>query len=227
MAQWILKSNSQIVPWHSLRHLRTKELNNNVVEERKRLVFMENICVKLGDSMSLPVKTFSEDKVEYTPYEDEDGTIRSIPKNEAVDAAGNHLFQQLVTDTLTQVEVLLPHGEELLAARVIRRTLDENRKIMSKHSDNSILNTLMYDVEFPDGTVRPYAANVIADKIYAQVDLEGTQTNIIDTIIDHCTYGHAVLKNDQYLVTKRGRQHLRNTTAGWKLLIAMEDGSEQ
>ena len=27
------------------------------------------------------------------------------------------------------------------------------------------LNTLMYDVEFPDGEIRPYAANVIADNI--------------------------------------------------------------
>ena len=29
---------------------------------------------------------------------------------------------------------------------------------MGKHSENPILNTLMDDVEFPDGTIRPYAA---------------------------------------------------------------------
>ena len=32
MAQLILKSNSQIVPRRSIRHIRTKELNNNLVE---------------------------------------------------------------------------------------------------------------------------------------------------------------------------------------------------
>ena len=90
-----------------------------------------------------------------------------------------------MTDTLIQAEVILPHVEELLAAKVIRRTLDENGKIMGKHSDNPILNTLMYDAEIPDGTIRPYAANAIADNIYAQVDSEGIQTNIIDAIIDH------------------------------------------
>ena len=37
MAQWILNSNSQIFPCRSLCHLRTKELNNNLVEERKHL----------------------------------------------------------------------------------------------------------------------------------------------------------------------------------------------
>ena len=40
MAQWILKSKSQIFPRRSLRHLRTEDLNNNLVEERKRLAFM-------------------------------------------------------------------------------------------------------------------------------------------------------------------------------------------
>ena len=98
---------------------------------------------------------------------------------------------------------------------------------MGKHSENPILNTLMDDVEFPDGTIRPYAANFITDNIYVQVDSEGIRTNIIDTIIDHCTDVHAVSKNDQYFITKCGRQHLRTTTAGWKLLIAMKDGSKQ
>ena len=41
---------------------------------------------------------------------------------------------------------------------------------MGKNSDNPILNTLMYDVELPDGTIRLYTANVIADNIYAQID---------------------------------------------------------
>ena len=126
--------------------------------------------MKLGDSMSLPKNPFSQDEVEYTPYEDEDGAPCSIPENQAVDAAVKPLFQKLVTDTLIQAEVLLPHGEELLGAKVIRHTLDENGKVMGKPSDNPILNTLMYDVELPDGTIRPYSASVIADNIYAQVD---------------------------------------------------------
>jgi len=56
MAQWVLQSNGQIVPRRALRHLKVAETNNNVAEERKRQVFMECICVKLGDSMSLPSK---------------------------------------------------------------------------------------------------------------------------------------------------------------------------
>ena len=110
MAQWILKPNSQIFPRCSICHLKNEDLNNNLVEERKHLAFMENIWVKLGGSISLPLKPFSEDEVEYTPYEDEDGAPHSIPENEAVDASVKPLLQQTVTDTLIQAEVLLPHG---------------------------------------------------------------------------------------------------------------------
>ena len=73
----------------------------------------------------------------------------------------------------------------MLADRVIRHTLDENGKVMGKHSDNLIINKLVYDVEFPDGTIRPYTVNVVTDNIYAQVDSEGIQTNISDAIINH------------------------------------------
>ena len=125
------------------------------------------------------------------------------------------------------MDVLLPHGEELLASKEIHLTFDENGRVMGKHSDNPILNTLMYYVEFPDRTIHPYTANVIANNMYAQVDSEGIRIKIFDAIIDHCTNGHAVSENDQYFITKRGRQHLRKTTSGCKLLIATKDGTKQ
>jgi hypothetical protein len=35
------------------------------------------------------------------------------------------------------------------------------------------MDTRIYDVQFPDGHVEAYSANVIAENIYAQVDEEG------------------------------------------------------
>ena len=43
----------------------------------------------------------------------------------------------------------------------------------------------MYEIEFPDGEIRPYAANVIADNIWAQVDPEGQRYVIFESIIDY------------------------------------------
>ena len=54
-------------------------------------------------------------------------------------------------------------------AKVSRRILDEDGKLVGTYYENPILNTLMYDVEVPDGATNPYAANMIAEN----VDLDG------------------------------------------------------
>ena len=228
MTQWVLKSNGNIVPRRSCRTL--TEIENqamNETERRKRAIFMTAIREKYGDSLSLrPIPVKPED-VEFVAYEDEDEEPQIIPENEAVDAQGKPLFQQSVTDALIQAEVLLPHGEELLAATVIRRSMDEDGKVIGAHHDNPILNTLLYDVEFPDGTIKPYAANVIAENIYEQVDDEGRYSHMFDSILDFAKDLHAVSKENKYFVSKRGKQSLRKTTAGWKLLVRWNDNSEQ
>ena len=84
-------------------------------------------------------------------------------------------MQQSVNDKMIQLEVLLPHGEGLQVAKVVRRTLDENGKLVGSYSDNFILNSLLYEVEFTDGTTKPYAANMIAQNIHDSVDGDGRQ----------------------------------------------------
>ena len=42
--------------------------------------------------------------------------------------------------------------------------------MIGQHHKNPLLNTLMYDIEFPNGDVRKYAANIIAVNLLAQVD---------------------------------------------------------
>ena len=85
----------------------------------------------------------------------------------------------------------------------------------------------MYDVEFPDGMVKQYAANTIAENILNQVDSEGHLYNLLDAIIDHKTEGKTITRNNMYVVTKRGRRRQRKSTEGWKLLVLWKDGTKQ
>jgi hypothetical protein len=48
-----------------------------------------------------------------------------------------------------------------------------------------ILDTRIYEVQFPDGHMAEYTANVIAECIYSQVDDEGHQYLLLDEIIDY------------------------------------------
>jgi hypothetical protein len=81
------------------------------------------------------------------------------------------------------------------------------------------LDTREYEVEFPDGTMDTYSANIVAENLYSQVDTEGKQYQVLSEIIDHRTNGHAVSIDDAFITDKYSNQHRRKTTMGWEMLI--------
>jgi hypothetical protein len=77
-----------------------------------------------------------------------------------------------------------------------------------------MLDTRTYEIEFTDGRSDEYTANVIAENIYSQCDIEGRKYNLMKGIIDHKTDGHAVEPTDMYI--KHGRnKKVRKTTKFW------------
>jgi hypothetical protein len=58
-------------------------------------------------------------------------------------------------------------------------------------------HTRVYNVEFPDGRVDKYAADIIAESMFTQVDDEEVQYLLMDEIVDHLRDGTAVLTDDQ------------------------------
>ena len=43
--------------------------------------------------------------------------------------------------------------------KLICRAFDENGKLIGTYAENPILNSHLYEVEFPDGEVKEFAAN--------------------------------------------------------------------
>jgi hypothetical protein len=132
-----------------------------------------------------------------------------------------------MTDLLINAEVLLPQGESEQMAKVLRRAVDDDGKMIGTFNNNPILNTIVYEVEFPDGTVREYAANVIAENILQQVDPNGRHSHVLDGIVGHKKDGHAVSNDDAFVVTRRGQRKLRHTTKGWHFEVQWRDGTTQ
>ena len=64
----------------------------------------------------------------------------------------------------------LLQGESIQVSKVAQSILDEYRKLVGTYSANPMLNTLMYDVEFPDSATKPYAYNTIDENIHNSVD---------------------------------------------------------
>ena len=77
---------------------------------------------------------------------------------------------------------------------------------------------MIYGVEFPDGSVKQYSANVISNHMYLQVDQDLFSQKLLISIINYRNYGHAVTNDDMYVTTKSNPKILCQTTVGWKLL---------
>jgi len=228
MAQWVLQQNGQIVPRRTLRRLNQEELShNNLVEVAKREAFDAEIKQRLGDSLSVPPE-LDVDENEPEDYEidhdlDEGSPDQVIPAADAVDSTGRPINQQSIADLLINAEVLLDHGETKQMARVLRRSIDEHGRIIG-NLDGS-LKSLVYDVEFPDGAVKQYAANVIAENVLSQVDSAGHHYQLLDGIDNHQRLGNAISKANAYVTTKRGVRRLRQTTIGWRFHCNWKDGT--
>ena len=92
--------------------------------------------------------------------------------------------------------------------------------------DNPLLNSIIYEIEFPDRQIKKYTANVIAENILSQIDTDGFATVFFDNIIDYKKSNNTVNKSDRYLYDRKNRKRLKQTTVGQKLLVVWKDGSE-
>ena len=90
-----------------------------------------------------------------------------------VDATGEPVEQQPMYDQLIHAKIVLPQGDKLQTAKVIGRTVEPEGHIVGTYHENPIMNNIVYDVKFPDGEVKEYLANIIAENLFSQADNEG------------------------------------------------------
>ena len=57
--------------------------------------------------------------------------------------------------------------------------------LIGKANQNPILDILSYQVQFPDGEIASYAANLIAENMITQCDPDGNQFLLLESITDH------------------------------------------
>ena len=107
---------------------------------------------------------------------------------------------------------------------VKQRAREAEGELFGTRKSNPILDTRLYEVEFPDVNVAEFTANVIAENMFSQCDGAGNQYRLMSGILDHKSNDKAVSKSYQYVVI-RGRQFPRKTTVRWKLCIEWRDGS--
>ena len=96
---------------------------------------------------------------------------------------------------MINTEVLLPHGEMNTVAKVVKQSVDADGKVVGSFSENPMLNTLVYECEFPDSMTKEYAASIIAKNIILESDPDGYRERMMVITADHKRGGDAVRKS--------------------------------
>ena len=195
------------------------------MEVKKREVFIALIKQRWGDSVT-PSKD-DEAVLKYDDYKDEYEEPRIIPDiEEPVDSTGKPINQQPFYDKLINAEVQLQMGDSLVKGKVIGRSVEPDGTIIGSYDDNPMLNSFLYDVEFPDGQVKEYLANVLAENMLTRVDRDGFSVTLLEAIIDYKKDESAINIADKYIITPKRRKTLCRTTQSWKLKVLWKDQSE-
>jgi hypothetical protein len=175
------------------------------------------------NELDLPI----DDPFDMEPYGDDEMMMFQISEVDLVDASGKPIIMQSLTDGSINAEVLLPIGDGGDIAKVVQCAVDLEGKLIGEYNENHILNTLRYMCEFPDGTVKEFAANMIALSIFEKSDADGHMNTLLYKIVDHKSSEEAVKIADKYIVSRNDMKRIRQTTVGWKFLVEWTNGGRQ
>ena len=70
----------------------------------------------------------------------------------------------------------------MVAARVVRRSLGTDSKVVGYFNHNKMLESRIYDILFMDGNIQQLHANRIDLSMYKYVDSEGFTSKILDQV---------------------------------------------
>jgi len=227
MCYWILTNTEKVIARSTVQAISEADINTEqVTSELKALD--SAIETKLSDSsedhdgLDLPdylqfVDEGLENEDIQTPHYEQVEPEAAMPEADDLDHDAY--------DKYISAEVILPKGDAFLLGKVVGRKRDAEDNLIGTAHSNPIFDTRLYQVQFPEGQVEEYSANVIAQNLYSQLDSEGHHFVLLEDIIDYEKNEDAVPYENRFMISNNGNIHKRCTTKGWSLCVLWKDGS--
>ena len=117
------------------------------------------------------------------PGEDDEINWKYLLKDDTNYEVGEETtFEHSLHDSLIHAAVLLPHNDEMSKGIVKGRHTNINGEVIGQFHVNPLLNNIIYDVEFADGTIKEFAANIVAQNIYSAMSDNRKCSKILESI---------------------------------------------
>ncbi len=152
---------------------------------------------------------------------EEDHGDMSLPETPDIDDVDDNLMDKFLNAELI-FDVGTVHERD---GRVVKPAKGTSGEPIGRAHANPLFDTREYVVEFTDGSSENYFANVIAECMYAKVDSEGNQYQLLSKITDHRSDHLGIEIADGFTTSRNSNRVPKSTTRGWSLLVSWKDGS--
>ena len=223
LCYWLVTENGKVIARTTVQHVtRDDYLDDKVKQQIEQ--FDTNLENRLDDTNFYTDQ--AGDAIFY--LEDEEGpTLQDdiTTNDEETTPEADDLTDDMI-DKYIGAELIFDVGSgDERRGKVVKRSRGLDGTAIGQSHTNPLFDTREYVVEFTDGSTDLYMANIIAENMYAQVDEEGNQYQLMNEITDHRKDASAISINDGFVANSSGNAVPKKTTRGWELLVSWKDGS--
>ena len=228
---YILLDNGSFIARSSVIGISEAELHE---ENLKRLCdqFTKSVNEKIGNYKQGAYNDSQPGEIYYTAFgdqSDEDDNVLPYGAEEQspqFDEVNQEYLDSLDNYIGTNVTIPGKNGEPPVIAIIKGRKRDHLGNPIGEKHINPVLDTRVYNLEFPDGRVEEYGVNTIVENICEQVDEYGWDSGLVDEIVSFRKDEEvAIPKGERSVVQVNGITKPVITTKGWDIQIRWTDGT--
>ena len=229
LCYWILTDHGRVVARTTVQHVSSDEMGTTEVAD-KMSSFTSSLTNHIGgDVVTSDMDGFPDfinEDVEDPFGEQQEEQDPEWPRLPEIDDIIDSADAECAHDTYHQyigAEVAVPDAAGVRRMAKVLRQVRANTN--EGETNNPLLDTSVFEVQFPDGTIDRLTANLIAENLMSQCDENGYHYQALHEIVEHRKDGTALSKENGFIRSKSGNIHPKKTTRGWELLVEWKDGS--
>jgi len=165
MCYWVLTKMGTVLARTTVQRVTNDDINTASVKD-KMTSFTEDIKTRLDDHNHI-LSTPPDGLI----LDDKDDDTNDEPEEETKLEQDNYTKEAY--DIYLGTKLLIPCGEAYILGCIIKQSRDQDDNPVGIQHSNPLLDTCQYKVQFRDGSVAEYTANLIAEIIYSQNDTDG------------------------------------------------------
>ena len=154
------------------------------------------------------------------------GVMPTYEEYDAVIVEGGPNGEDEVIDKNLNMNLIFDVGTNYERSRnVVKRSHGiDGREICCLHS-NPLFEKSEYYIELKDRTQDKYTANIVVDDMYAQVDDEGHQFQLLADIQNNQNDRKAISKEEKNIRSANGMDRDKIINRVWEVIVLWKDGS--